>query len=198
MSGSMGHIQGSKIAKGLPSVNLQYSKIEKAKTNEQSGALKGGPFGVFQRPFCRKTSNKLRGNFLFPGKKSHSAEKIWKGDPLGFSNIRSDAKQQKNEEETFWRKIFFRRKSLAVPKKTERGTLWSRPVWYVTRKNRKNLWFNSLSQKVQFGAKLLCKTFKNYLGQFVWIEKKSNYNSRDFMKRKLKRSILCRNLTEQT
>ena len=26
------HIQGSKIAKGLPSVNLQYSKIEKAKT----------------------------------------------------------------------------------------------------------------------------------------------------------------------
>ena len=25
------HIQGSKIAKGLPSVNLQYSKFEKAK-----------------------------------------------------------------------------------------------------------------------------------------------------------------------
>ena len=25
------HIQGSKIAKGLPSANLQYSKIEKAK-----------------------------------------------------------------------------------------------------------------------------------------------------------------------
>ena len=31
------HIQGSKIAKGLPSVNLQYSKIEKPK-NGPSGA----------------------------------------------------------------------------------------------------------------------------------------------------------------
>ena len=28
---SQRHIQGSKIAKGLPSVNLQYSKIEKPK-----------------------------------------------------------------------------------------------------------------------------------------------------------------------
>ena len=62
--------------------------------------LKGGPFGFFQHPFCRKTAKKL------------------KGDRLG-------------------KKIL--RKSLAVPKKIERGTLWSRPVWYVTRKNRKNL-----------------------------------------------------------
>ena len=48
------HIQGSKIAKGLPSVNLQYSKIEKAKNMNRvarrgplaraSGALKGGHF----------------------------------------------------------------------------------------------------------------------------------------------------------
>ena len=35
--------------------------------------------------------------------------------------------------------IVFRKKSLAVPKKNEKGALWSRPVWYVTRKNRKNL-----------------------------------------------------------
>ena len=33
----------------------------------------------------------------------------------------------------------FRKKSLAVPKKMKGGSLWSRPVWYVTRKNRKNL-----------------------------------------------------------
>ena len=34
------HIQGSKIAKGLPSVNLQYSKIEKPKkwTKWRAGA----------------------------------------------------------------------------------------------------------------------------------------------------------------
>ena len=53
------HIQGSKIAKGLPSVNLQYSKIKKAKKWTEWRAkrgtlpklstflsqLKGGSFG---------------------------------------------------------------------------------------------------------------------------------------------------------
>ena len=53
------HIQGSKIAKGLPSVNLQYSKLEKPRKWTESRAkrgtlpklstflsqLKGGPFG---------------------------------------------------------------------------------------------------------------------------------------------------------
>ena len=85
------HIQGSKIAKGLPSVNLQYSKIEKANTKGPSGApgpasaspwrakrgtlpklstflsqLKGGPFGE-------------ETNFR---EKSHNAEKL-KGGPFG-------------------------------------------------------------------------------------------------------------------
>ena len=31
---------------------------------------------------------------------------------------------------------------------------------------------------VQFGAIVFCRTFENYFGQFVWIEKKSHYNSR--------------------
>ena len=56
------HIQGSKIAKGLPRVNLQYSKIEKAKKMDRvarrgplaraPGALKGGHFRNCQH-FCR-------------------------------------------------------------------------------------------------------------------------------------------------
>ena len=56
------HIEGSKIAKGLPSVNLQYSKIEKAKKMNRvarrgplaraPGALKGGDFQICQH-FCR-------------------------------------------------------------------------------------------------------------------------------------------------
>ena len=33
-------------------------------------------------------------------------------------------------------------------------------------------------QIVQFGAIIFCRTFRNYFGQFVWIEKKSHYNSR--------------------
>ena len=165
------HIQGSKIVKGLPSVNLQYSKIEKPKKGRPSGApgpasaspcsakrghfrncqhfcrswrvdplakkkfwkkvsqcrkteredalgffnihsvakhqkieggkififgkkiwqcrknWKGGPLGIFQHPFCRKTAKKLKGGRpfeekKFSAKKSRSAEKNWKGDPL--------------------------------------------------------------------------------------------------------------------
>ena len=47
-----------------------------------------------------------------------------------------------------------------------------------TEKQEKPFWFGSLDQMVQFGAILFCRTFKTYFGQFVWIEKKSHYNSR--------------------
>ena len=63
--------------------------------------LKGGPFGIFQHPFCRKTSKKMQ------------------GDPLG--------------------KNFFSKKKSRSAEKMNGGSLWSSPVWYVTRKNRKNL-----------------------------------------------------------
>ena len=53
------------------------------------------------------------------------------------TSIRSQNKKMQGVP--FGEKSFFRKKSLAVPKKDERGSLWSRPVWYVTRKNRKNL-----------------------------------------------------------
>ena len=60
--------------------------------------LKGGPFGIFQHPFCRKTSKTMQGEpfgeKFFSKKKSRSAKKNERGEPL---------------------------------------------VWYVTRKNRKNL-----------------------------------------------------------
>ena len=47
-------------------------------------------------------------------------------------------------------------------------------------KQEKPFWFSSLGQMIQFGAIIFCRTFKNYFGQFVWIEekKKSHYNSR--------------------
>ena len=59
-------------------------------------------------------------------------------DSLGVFNIHFVAKHQKIEGGTL-RKIFFPEKRLLMPKKIERGTLWSRPEWYVTRENRKNL-----------------------------------------------------------
>ena len=59
--------------------------------------------------------------------KSHNAEKNWRGDPSGFSNIHSVAKQQKKLKGDPLGKIFFPEKSLTMPKKggtemqTERG-----------------------------------------------------------------------------
>ena len=60
--------------------------------------LKGGLFGIFQHPFCSKTS--------------------------------------KNAGGTLWGKKFRKKMSRSAEKKLKGGTLWSHPVWYVTRKNR--------------------------------------------------------------
>ena len=51
--------------------------------------------------------------------KSHNAEKTERGDTLGFFNIHSVAKHQKNAGGPFEEKNS--RKSLTMPKKTERG-----------------------------------------------------------------------------
>ena len=172
--------------------------------------LKGGPFGIFEHPICCKISKKLKGgpfeeNIVL--EKSLTMPKNWKGDPLGIFNIHSVAKHQKIEGE-----IFIFKKSLAVPKKIERGNLWGfstsilsqnskkieggtfgekipKKSLAVPKKNErgdplvspgmvcyagkqeKPFWFSSLGQMVHFDA-IFCRTFKNYFGQFVWIEKK--------------------------
>ena len=65
-----------------------------------------------------------------------------------------------------------------MPKKIERGDpLVSPGMVCYAEKQEKPFWFSSLGQMVQFGAIIFCRTFKNYFGQFVWIEK-SHYNSR--------------------
>ena len=104
-------------------------------------------------------------------------KKSERGDPLGFSNIHSDAKQQKNEGGPFGEKNF--RKKISQCRKKLRGDpLVSPGMVCYAEKQEKPFWFSSLGQIVQFGAIIFCRTFKNYFGQFVWIEKKSHYNSR--------------------
>ena len=70
-----------------------------ALTSHNAEILKGGPFGIFQHPFCRETSKTCRGEGPFEEK-----------------NPKKNVSQCR--------------------KKLKGGTLWSRPVWYVTRKNR--------------------------------------------------------------
>ena len=106
--------------------------------------------------------------------KSHNAEKL-KGGPFGIF------------QHPVWGKNF-RKKSLAVPKKIGRGDPLVSPgmVWYAG-KQEKPFWFSSLDQIVQFGAIMFCRTFKNYFGQFVWIEKQATIIvAFHFMKPRLK------------
>ena len=72
---------------------------------------KGGPFGIFQHPFCCKILKKLKGT-LWRKKieKSHNAEKL-KGDPLGFLNIHSVAKHQKLKGPFGEKFLFLQKKS---------------------------------------------------------------------------------------
>ena len=74
-------------------------------------------------------------------------------------------------------------------RKTERGDpLVPSGIVCYAEKQEKPFWFSSLGQIVQFGAMIFCRTFKNYFGQFVWIEKKVTIIvAFHFMKRRLKR-----------
>ena len=173
-----------KNSKKLPSVKyslLEYSKIESfteknvskklhTQKNGPSGALKRGHFRNCQH-FCRSWGSfvakhqKIEGGKIFYSRKKISqCRKNWKGDPLGFSNILSVAKQQKNWMGDPLRKKISRKKSLAVPKKIGRGDPLVSPgmVCYAG-KQEKPFWFSSLDQIVQFGI-IFCRTF----GELFW------------------------------
>ena len=101
---------------------------------------------------------------------SHNAEKL-KGGPFGIFQHPSVAKHQKIEGGTLW-EIFVFEKTLTVPKKLKGDPLFSPAVCYAE-KEEKLFWFSSLGQLIQFGTIKFRIIFKNYFGQFVWIEKTS-------------------------
>ena len=80
-------------------------------------------------------------------------------------------------------------------KKLTRGPFRLAPYGMVRGKKEKPFWFSSLGQMVQFDIIKFGRPFKNYFGQFVWIEKKITIIAAfHFMKRRLKRvtSIVSR------
>ena len=107
-------------------------------------------------------------------------KKTERGDPLGFFNIHSVAKHQKKCRGDPLGNFFFRKNKSRSAEKMKGGSLWSRPVWYVTRKNRKKpFWFSSLDQIVHFDAIIFCRTFVELFWSVrVDRKKKSHYNSR--------------------
>ena len=96
---------------------------------------------------------------FFPEKSLTIPKKTERRNPLGFSNIHSVAKHQKNAGGPFEEKNS-RKKCLAVPKKIERGdSLVSPGMVCYAGKHEKPFWFSSLDQMVQFGAIIFCRTF---------------------------------------
>ena len=80
-----------------------------------------------------------------------------------------------------------------MPKKIERGdSLVSPGMICYAEKQVKPFWSSSLGQMVLFDTIIFCRTFKNYFGQFVWIEKKrvTIIVAFHFMKRRLKIILL--------
>ena len=70
--------------------------------------------------------------------KSHNAEKLkgWTLWDFSTSILSQNIKKMQGDP---LGKFFFEKKVSQCRKKMKAGTLWSRPVWYVTRKNKKNL-----------------------------------------------------------
>ena len=103
---------------------------------------------------------------------------------MGFFNIHSVAKHQKNaggpfEEKKFRRKKF-RKKMSRSAEKNERGvSLVSPGMVCYAEKQEKPFWFSSLDQIVHFDAIIFCRTFvEQFWSVRVDRKKKSHYNSR--------------------
>ena len=120
--------------------------------------LKGETLCGFSTSILSQNMKKLKKTKIFIfGKKSHNAEKTERGDPLDFSTSILSQNIKKNAGGTLWGNFFFRKKSLAVPKKNE--SLVSPGMVCYAEKQEKPFWFSSLDQIVHFNAIIFCRTF---------------------------------------
>ena len=90
--------------------------------------------------------------------------------------------------------VFSRKKVSQCRKKLEGYHLVSPGIVCYAEKEKKPFWFSSLGEMIQFGTINIRRTFENYFGQFVWIEKIEEKESLiivafHFMKRRLKINI---------
>ena len=131
--------------------------------------------------------------FIF-GIKSHNAEKNWKEEPFGiFQHPFCRKTSKKSSREPFEEKKFRKKnpkKTVSQCRKKLKGgdSLVSPGMICYAEKQVKPFWSSSLGQLVLFDTIIFCRTFKNYFGQFVWIEKKrvTIIVAFHFMKRRLK------------
>ena len=145
------------------------------KSHSAEKTERGDPLGFLNTQSIVKHQRNWRGTLWREKKirkKVSQCRKTERGDPLVFSNIHSVAKQQKIEGGTLWGKKISGKKSRSAKQNRKGGPLVSPGMVCYAGKQEKPFWFSSLDQIVHFGAIIFCRTFKNYFGQFVWIEKK--------------------------
>ena len=160
-------------------------------TSHNAEKLKGGTLWGFSTSILSQNMKKLK-FFLIFGKKSHNAEKKLKGGTLrdfptsflsqNIKKMQGDPLRKKTEKKS-------EKNVSQCRKKIERGdSLVSPGMVCYAEKQVKPFWSSSLGQMVQFDTIIICRTFKNYFGQFVWIEKKrvTIIVAFHFMKRRLK------------
>ena len=92
-------------------------------------------------------------------------------DPLGLCNIHYIAKHQTNEGGPFGGKVSEKMSHNAEKNRKGDHLVFPGIVCYAE-KEKNHFWFSSLRQMIQFGTIKFRRTFKNYFGHFVWIEKK--------------------------
>ena len=136
--------------------------------------LKGGPLWGFSTSILSQNTKKSKGEIFIFGK-SLAVPKKLKGGPFGIFQHPFCRKTSKKCRGTLWGKFFFRKTSLAVPKKIERGDPLVSPgmVCYAG-KQEKPFWFSSLGQMVQYYFVELLRTI---LVSSCGL-KKRHYNSR--------------------
>ena len=99
-------------------------------------------------------------NFHFREKISQCRKKLKGGTFWDFSTSILSQNIKKNAGGPFGENFFFEKKSLAVPKKNERGeSLVSPGVVCYAEKQEKTFWFSSLDQIVHFDAIIFCRSF---------------------------------------
>ena len=149
---------GPSGAPGIASASPWRAKVSQCRKTERVDPLRF--FNIHSVAKHEKIEENKNFNF---GKKSHNAEKNLKGGPFGIFQHPSCAKHQKNAGGTLWgKKFFFRKKSLAVPKKMK-GSLVSPGMVCYAEKQEKPFWFSSLDQIVHFDAIIFCRTFVELL-----------------------------------
>ena len=150
-----------------------------ALTSHNAEKLKGGTLWGFSTSILSQNMKKLNIFFYFRDNISQCRKKLKGGTLWDFPTSILSQNIKKNAGGTLWGKKNSKKnpkKNVSqCRKKIERGdSLVSPGMICYAEKQVKPFWSSSLGQMVLFDTIIFCRTFKNYFGQFVWIEKKES------------------------